>query len=108
MNRNIEKAQMDLSPVPMSIWDQCAPSLACHPYFGDIVLYGTLPSHAVGQPTYDHFQMEVPYIDGFAWPFELTGKAPSGAAGKESQWMSTVIGGLGNFKNLYISFKPEK
>lgn len=98
MNGNIEKAQMDLSPVPMSMWAQCAPSLACHPYFGDIVLSGTLPSHAVSQPTYVHFQMEVPYIYGFSWPFKLTRKAPSGAAGKESQWMSMVIGGLGKLQ----------
>jgi hypothetical protein len=91
VNGNIANMQMCSSPekaihpVLMSMSEQDELSIIGNPYPGDLVPYDKLHPHSDGQALYNNFQMEVPYTEEFAWPFEPTGKRPGDEAGREFQ-----------------------
>jgi hypothetical protein len=67
----------------MSMSEQDEPSITYNPYSEDLIPYDKLHPHSDGQAFNNSFQMEAPYTEEFAWPFEPTGKRPGYEADRE-------------------------
>ena len=76
---------MAIHPDLMSMSEQDELGIMCNPSSEDLISYDKLHPHSDGQSLNNCFQMEVPYTEEFAWPFERKGNSPGDEAGSEFQ-----------------------